>query len=976
MTHPIKSPKKLIEVALPLDAINAAAAREKSIRHGHPSTLHLWWARRPLAAARAVIFAQLVNDPGYQQGGGFKYGKNKKEAEIERHRLFKILEDLVKWENTTNEEVLEAARAEIRRSWREVCELNKDHPQAAELFNPDKMPGLHDPFAGGGAIPLEAQRLGLEAFASDLNPVAVLINKAMIEIPPKFAGRAPVGPIPKGEQIPTRDDWPGATGLAEDVRRYGAWMREEAEKRIGHLYPKVEITEEMAKGRPDLKGLVGQKLTVVAWMWARTVRSPNPAFSHIDVPLVSTFVLSDKDGSGAYIEPIVDSSGYRFSVRLGPAPEKARNGTKLARGANFRCIVSDTAIEPAHIYAEAKAGRMGARLTAMVVAGPAGRLYLPPTSEMEHVALGAKPEWKPDVRMPDNPRWFSPPLYGLTTYGDIFTARQLVALTTFCDLVSKGRDLVFRAAAKAGMADDGVGLESDGRGATAYADAIAAYLGLVADRLADRNSSLCGWDLAQAARGREATVRNVFSRQAIPMTWDYAEVNIIGDAAGGYESALSAVVRVLERIAPARVPGTARQADAATQMLTAGRLVSTDPPYYDNIGYADLSDFFYVWLRRALRKTFPSLLATVAVPKAEELVATPYRHGSRDRAEAFFLAGMTSAMKMLAAQAHPANPITIYYAFKQSETKVEQGTSSTGWETFLDAVYQSGLEISGTWPMRTELSNRMISSGTNALASSIVLVCRKRPADAPTVSRREFLRELNTVLPEALDEMTKGSGEDRSPVAPVDLSQAIIGPGMAIFSKYTAVLEADGSPMSVRTALQLINRFLAEDDFDHDTQFCLHWFDQHGWDAGVYGEADVLARAKGTSVGGLVEAGVAQSNGGKVRLLRPADYPADWDPRTDKRLPVWEALHQLIRAFRAEGESAAGQILAAPSVKARSEAIRQLAYRLYTVCERRGDAEDARPYNELVTSWSAIEAAAGAVPEPAAQLDLFGGKGR
>jgi putative DNA methylase len=399
--------------------------------------------------------------------------------------------------------------------------------------------------------------------------------------------------------------------------------------------------------------------------------------------------------------------------------------------------------------------------------------------------------------------------------------------------------------------------------------------------------------------------------------------------------------------------GFAVQADAQTQSISTNKTISTDPPYYDNIGYADLSDFFYVWLRKSLRPVFPSLLASIAVPKAEELVATPYRHGSKEKAESFFLNGMTQAMHSLASQSHPANPVTIYYAVKQSETEETDGTSSTGWVTFLEAVNRAGLQLSGTWPMRTERGARSISIGTNALASSIILVCRRRAADAPSISRREFIRELNGVLPEALDEMTKGSGDERSPVAPVDLSQAIIGPGMAVFSKYAAVLEADGSPMSVRTALQLINRFLAEDDFDGETQFCLHWFEQHGWDEGPFGDADTLSRAKATSVSGLSDAGVIESGGGKVRLLKWADYPADWDPSKDDRKPVWESLHQLIRAFRQQGESGAGKLLG--HLKPQAEAIRQLAYRLYTLCERLGQADDARAYNELITSWSSIE---------------------
>lgn len=967
-SFPIKSPRKLIEVALPLDAINAACAREKSIRHGHPSTLHLWWARRPLAAARAVIFAQLVNDPGYQQGGGFKYGKNKKEAAIERKRLFKIIEDLVLWENTTNEVVLERARAEIRRSWREVCELNKDHPQATELFNPDRLPALHDPFAGGGAIPLEAQRLGLEAYASDLNPVAVLINKAMIEIPPKFAGRPPVSLLQsrqgsKKKELDLEREWPGASGLAEDVRYYGAWMREEAQKRIGHLYPPVEITQEMTKERPDLKPLVGEKLTVVAWLWARTVKSPNPAFSHVDVPLASTFIVSSKAGKESYVQPIVEGDRYHFVVRLGTPPSNAKDGTKSARGATFRCVLSDSAIEPSYVKSEGIAKRMGTRLMAVVAEGTRGRIYIAPTAAIEAVAHPAKPNWQPDLPLPDDPRSHWTVSYGLTSYADLFTRRQLLALTTFADLVGEARKYVRSAIADSDFPSDDRPLDLGGCGARAYSEAISVYLAFALSKLADRGSSICTWFTE-----RDST-RNTFARQGIPMTWDFAELNTLLDGTGSFQGAVSWTAESLQGASRSGIArGFADQADAQTQKVSMGKVISTDPPYYDNIGYADLSDFFYVWLRHTLRPVFPNLLATIAVPKAEELVAIPYRHGSKQKAEAFFLSGMTHAMENLARQAHPELPITIYYAFKQSETKAASGTSSTGWETFLEAVNRAGLQLTGTWPMRTELSNRMVGEGSNALASSIVLVCRKRLDDAPSISRREFIRELNGVLPEALDEMTKGSGDERSPVAPVDLSQAIIGPGMAVFSKYTSVLEADGSAMSVRTALQLINRFLAEDDFDADTQFCLHWFEQHGWMESVFGEADVLARSKSTSVDAMKEAGVLQSGSGKVRLLKWVEYPTDWDPRTDTRTPVWEALHQLIRALKQGGESASGALLAALGGKA--EAVRQLAYRLYTLCERLGQAEDARAYNELITSWTGIESAAMTAPKPS-QGELF-----
>ncbi|MFN3298532.1 DUF1156 domain-containing protein, partial [Caldimonas sp.] len=641
---------------------------------------------------------------------------------------------------------------------------------------------------------------------------------------------------------------------------------------------------------------------VIAWLWARTVKSPNPAFSHVDVPLASTFVLSSKAGKEAYVQPVVEGDQYRFTVRVGTPPEEAKDGTKAAgRGANFRCVLSDTPIGGDYIKGEGQAGRMGARLMAIVAEGARGRVYLAPTQEHEDAARQTQPTWKPSGNVPARLTGGTCVPYGLTEWGDLFTPRQLVALTTFSDLVQEAINMCRQDAIAAGLPDDGVGLDAGGTGAAAYAEAVGVYLAFATDKVSDRNSNLCAW-----ASLREHA-RNTFGRQSLPMTWDFAESNPLSDSSGNFEGGIKSIIDALAGLAPV-APGRARQADAQGQSLSLNRVVSTDPPYYDNIAYADLSDFFYVWLRKSLRSSFPELFATLAVPKAEELVATAYRHGSKEKAEAFFLSGMTKAMHNLAESAHPAFPVTIYYAFKQAETKSDAGTSSTGWETFLQAVIDAGFAVTGTWPMRTELERRMVGAEANALASSIILVCRQRAKDAPTVSRREFIRELNTVLPEALDEMTRGGVN--SPVAPVDLSQAIIGPGMAIFSQYAAVLEADGTPMSVRTALQLINRFLAEDDFDHDTQFCLHWFEQQGWATGKFGEADVLARAKGTSVAGLQASGVVASSKGELRLLKWAEMPRDWSPESDARLPVWEALHQLIRALNQDGESAAGNLLA------------------------------------------------------------------
>lgn len=933
----IKTPKKLIEVALPLDDINEASGKEKSIRHGHPSTLHLWWARRPLAAARAVIFAQMVNDPGYERNLG--RGVNKEKAQIERERLFGIIRKLVKWENTNNESVLAEAREEIWKSWRETCELNRNHPQAAELFNPNKLPAFHDPFAGGGALPLEAQRLGLESYASDLNPVAVLINKALIEIPNRFSGYAPIGPVPATQrQAKIIQDWSASKGLAEDVRRYGAWMRDEALKFIGHHYPQVELPKEYG----------GEKATVIAWLWARTVKSPNPAFSHQDVPLVSSFILSSKAGKEFFVIPVIDGDTYHFEVKKGKPPTSAINGTKVGRGGNFQCLLSGTPIPVGYIREQGVNGRMGAKLLAIVAEGATGRIYLSPNDMHEKIANAVVPEWRPTQEINHNPRDIRTQLYGLTTYGDLFTKRQLAALSTFTGLVEKVRKKVELDAIQAGINPSKTCFEDGGCGASAYADAIATYMAFAIDKASDYWSSICSWH-----SGKDL-IRNTFGRQAIPMTWDYAETNPFSDSTGNVSSGIEWAIKAIELL-PTGTNGFAIQADAQTQTLSQSKVISTDPPYYDNIGYADLSDYFYVWLRRSLRSVYPTLFATVVVPKAEELVATPYRHGSKEKAELFFLDGMTSAMRQLRQLSHPALPTTIYYAFKQSDT-TDVGTGNTGWETFLDAVLSAGFSINGTWPMRTEMGNRMVSSGTNALASSIVLVCRPRPDDSPAISRREFLRELKDELAESVEVMI-GGAEGVSPVAPVDLAQAVIGPGMAIFSKYSAVLEADGSPMTVHTALTLINRMLTEggDEFDNDTQFCLGWFDEHGWATGEFGKADVLARAKGTSVDGVRGAGVVEAGSGKVRLLKPAEYEADWNPEEDNRTPVWEALHQMIRMLQTQGESAAGSLLA--QMPERAEPIRSLAYRLYTLCERKGWAEEARGYNELITSWLGIEAA-------------------
>lgn len=923
--------KKLIEVAVPLEAINEASAREKSIRHGHPSTLHLWWARRPLASARAVLFASLVDDPSSNPDAF----PGEKEQDQERKRLFKLIEDLVRWENSNNQELLARAHEEIRKSVGE------------------KLPIVYDPFAGGGTIPLEAQRLGLEAHASDLNPVAVLINKAMIEIPPRFAKRPPVHPD-GGDRL-HNEAWRGAAGLAEDVRSYGKWMRDEAFRRIGHLYPQVAIPSEYGGGTA----------TVIAWLWARTVPSPDPAFSDVHVPLVSSFWLSKKKGNEVYINPVVDGKSYRFEIRHGipDDPDLISRGTKLSRGANFECLVSGNPMSPEWIKKQGKSGRMGAKLMAVVAEGKQGRVYLEASEEMEKIAREAKPTWRPEQDMPKNPRWFSPPDYGMDSYGDLFTPRQLVALTTFSDLIAEAREKVIRNAAAAGLDNDGKGIDAGGSGAVAYGDAVATYLAFGVDRLANRQSTICFWD---NSRGN---IQQTFSRQAIPMTWDFVEGNPFSNSTGNFKDTLEWISKVIE-ILPAQVKGRAIQADVhALEDDSLGSVFATDPPYYDNIGYADLSDYFYVWLRRSLKDVYPGLFQTLLVPKTQELVATPYRfEGDKHKAEQFFETGMKAAFRVMHARHREEFPLSLYYAFKQSEKKDEGGIASTGWETMLKALIDSGFQVLGTWPLRTEYTGNLKKT-VNALASSIILVCRKRPADAPVTTRGKFIAELHEELSAAVRTMQKAN------IPPVDLQQAAIGPGMAVFSKYAEIREASGT-MRIHDALVLINQHLdeilgeAESEYDEYTRWAVSWFEQFGAGEGDYGTAEGLAKAKVVSVNGMVDAGFLFARAGKVRLLRRDELDNQWAPVDDESFTIWETAQHLVRALLENGEPKAAELLADLSAD-QVEAVKQLCYRLFNTCENKKWAGEAQGYNALIASFPSIAEKARAVPKRPKQGTLL-----
>lgn len=918
--------KKLIEVALPLDDINAASAREKSIRHGHPSTLHLWWARRPLAAARAVIWSSLVDDPSAHP----EEFPTAEEQAAERERLFNILRELVVWENSNDERVLDAAKAEIMKSMG------------------DELPPLLDPFAGGGAIPLEAQRLGLEAYAQDLNPVAVTINKAMIEIPPLFAGKAAVNPESRSRA--NIDSWAGNNGLAADVEYYGAWMKEEAQRRIGHLYPKVRVPAEQGGG----------EATVIAWLWARTVKCPNPACGH-EAILVRSFDLSKKKGKEWHVEPICEGGEVRFEVAPGKATQ---NGTVNRRGAT--CVHCGAPIAFDHIREESREGRIGAKLMAIVAEGQRGRIYIAPDEAQITAADVPMPDDYPQGKLAYYPGHLNTNVYGLDEFWKLFTNRQLTALTTFSALVGEAQRKAELDAVAAGLPDDGIGLDDDGIGARAYGEAIGVYLANLVDQLANHNSSICSWHAGNTQ------LRNVFSRQAIPMTWDYAESNPFCNSSGCFDNLFIRMTEAFQGL-PSIVskPGIARQFDAQSDNGMRGILVSTDPPYYDNIGYADLSDFFYVWLRQSLRRTYPKLFSTMLVPKHEELVATPYREDrGKEGARTFFEEGMFHTFKQVYEYARQDVPVTIYYAFKQSETETSndvESTASTGWETMLSAIIRAGFSITGTWPMRTEMASRMIASGTNALASSIVLVCRKRPEDAPMGTRRDFVMALKRELHTALDELRSSN------IAPVDLAQSAIGPGIGVYSRFSQVLEADGSPMTVRAALQIINQELdayfsdQDGELDRESRFCVDLYTQKAFDTISFGEADVLARAKNVSIEGLAAKGLLASAKGKVHLLDRNEV----SEQVSFASPAWLITQQLTHALEDGGVTACAKLLVG-ALGGKADGAKALAYRLFTIADKKNWQQEAFAYNSLVTAWPEIQSkAAQLAAEAPTQGTLF-----
>lgn len=935
--------KKLIEVSIPLEAINAASAREKSIRHGHPSTLHLWWARRPLAACRAVLFSQLVDDPSSWPDRF----PTEEAQDIERRRLHRVIERMVPWEASNNEDILNEARWEIARSvaWGRGEEPPvKSDGKAILAYLQEKAPPAYDPFSGGGSIPLEAQRLGLRAYGSDINPVAVLIGKALVEIPPKFTGRPPVNPKALKELERGRWNGKGAQGLAEDVRYYGQWMRDEAEKRIGHLYPKAKL--------PD-----GTEATVIAWLWARTVRSPDPAANGAMVPLISSYMLSSKEGQQAWVEPQIDASateGWRFNVKTGflskDEEAKLKEGT-IGRSTGGTCILTGASMPFSYIRSMGQESGLGSRLMAIVVEAKRGRYYLTPTCAQEEIAARSAPKWEPEGDIPNNPRNFNTPIYGFRTFSSLFTSRQLVALTTLSELVTEVRTKVLGDASLAGLLDDNVPLHAGGSGALAYADALATYLAFAVDKVCEGSNTVCTWSPLPT----KLHVVSAFGRQALPMAWDFAESNPFANSSGNMKRMAELIANVLDFNFSVNVnPGSVKQKDAAKNNFENNSAFSTDPPYYDNIVYADLSDFFYVWQRKTLGAVWPDLFRRLSTPKAEELVATAYRHGGVDAAELFFMNGMKKALGSAGLASSDSVPLAIYYAFKQSEVGSD-GVTSSGWASFLQAIFDAGLSIDGTWPVRTERSGGFRNKDANALASSIVLVCRKRTADALTITRAEFIRLLRREMPDAIDNIRKAG------VGPVDMQQSVIGPGMGVFSRHAKVLEDDDSAMTVKTALALINRVWEEIDqeldaaFDAETQVALAWFATYGFDSRSSGELITLANAKNISTSALFASEVFEDLKGRAGLKPRDKLPKDWSPAKDRKLTIWECVQHTARVLNAEdgGAEAAGRLVAqmGPS----GDQARKLAYRLFEIATQKGWSQEALVYNELAQEWPHLE---------------------
>lgn len=923
--------RKLIEVALPLEAINREASqRKRKAPAGYPTSIHKWWAQRPIAACRAVLFASLVDDPSSDP---LRF-PTEEDQEKERQRLFAIIEQLVRWENGSSSEAFASARNEL----------------ASGL----PIPRVVDPFCGGGSIPLEAVRLGLPCSASDLNPVATLITKALAEIPGRF-GHLSITAHSEAAAFDLAHP-EGVRTLAQDIRYFGDRLVTAARKKVGGSYPEVELPQSLGGGVAD----------PVAYLWAHTVTCPNPACG-ARMPLVQSLLLAAKGGQ-VWLQPVIDKRARTVSFKVKSGPPGPGTSPKVGRGGNFRCIVCGELAPEDHLKAQGMAGSIGTQLLAVVAQTGRRRVYVDASEAQVRAADVPSPSWTPTGELAYEPRAIWCSLYGLTKFEDLFTIRQLGALTTFVDCLHDLRAEIEQSAFRRGLDDGSKSLSDGGSGARAYADAVVTYLALALGRAADYGCKLATW------RPKDSAMRSGLAKQALPFAWDFAEGNPFGPSSSGFKECVDVIAAAVAALPSSMAADVSQLEVGGIGTTTEHAFICTDPPYYDNIGYADLSDFFYVWLRPALRDVWPDLFSTILTPKQAELIASPYRAGSKANAHTFFESGLEEAFKAMRARQDPNFPLALFYAFKQAEGRKGPGdaiatVASTGWESMLEALVRSGLMVTGTWPMRTEGDNRQVGIGTNALATSVVLTCRPRSEAAGVATRKDFLGLLKRELPVALRWLQQGS------IAPVDLAQAAIGPGMAVFSRFAKIMEADGSQMSVRTALGLINQVLDETlaeqeaDFDAATRWAVAWFEQNGMNPGPFGIAETLSKAKNTAMNGLVAAGILESKAGKVRLLDRSELAASWDPATDNRLTVWEVSQYMIRALDSGGETAAADLLR--RVGGLGEAARELAYRLYVICERKKWAKEAFAYNSLVIAWTDISRLAAASLTAATQRELF-----
>ena len=912
--------KKLIEVNIPLQAINVESAKDASLTHGHPSTLHRYWSRKPLAACRAVIFASMVDDPSECEDEF----PTEPEQNAERNRLHNIIKRLVIWKTCNDENLLAEARYEIAYSAARNNGENlnvfrakfKNDPEAVLHYLHDYCPAVYDPFCGGGSIPLEAQRLGLRARASDLNPLPVLLNKAMIELPPKFHNQKPINPdadpmgmfTSTGRQR-TRIPWKGTAGLANDIRYYGAWMREEAYKRVGHLYPKVQLSN-------------GTSATVVAWLWTRTVPCINPACG-LQMPLMTTFQLSKKKGNEHWTKPVIDRNSNTVSWVVQNHDEGVpKHGTVNRNGAY--CVGCGSAVKLSYVREQAKAGEMREIMIGVVAEGERRKIFLTPTDVDTQAALSTEPSRKPRGKLPNQALGFRLQNYGIIEWHQLFSERQLTTLNTFGTLLTEVHSQMMKDGASNG-----------------YASAVCLYLSLAIGRLAESNCRSSWW------QNSGDFVAPTFARQTLQMIWAFAEANVFSNSTQHWQAQAEWIAKVVGNLPVYANNGEVHQADAATTTYAVDApVIVTDPPYYNNIGYADLSDFFYVWLRPLLRDTYPEIFGGIMTPKDEEITASPRFEDPAQHFEEL----LGKAFLQMRQCCSDRFPTSIFYAYKQQE-EGQDGKTSTGWETMLAATINAGFKIISTWPMRTE-QPKALKTNKNALASSVVLVCRTRSENATTITRAEFLQELKKEMPPALDKLTRIAN-----IRPVDLAQAAIGPGMEIYSRYSKIIRISGEIVPIREVLIHINNEISAyheketGELDPESQFCLTWLQQHGYMEGNFGDAEGLSKAKDVDIAAMHNK-VLIAERGKVRLLKREEYA---ERENSENMTAWEGCLRMV--WHLSGVERSGGISGCTAVTRSMndyESAKRLARILYTYYESRGDAESASHYNNLVTQWQYI----------------------